>query len=160
MLFAKSTGGFYHPEIHRDIPADAVEISDAEYSMLMSSNKQIVSTADGRPILSDKPGPIPITRGDAKTLLTSTAARVLKNAAGTYAYASLEEVCSIREGAFASDGAFFRELREETRVLLLSLVAKLEDEQDMSAITAMSQEFQNKVREKLGTFVAATGESK
>jgi len=57
MFYAKSTGGFYDLSIHGDnIPADAVEITDAEHSALLegqSSGKIISADSFGAPILTD-----------------------------------------------------------------------------------------------------------
>lgn len=64
MFYAKSTGGFYVPEINgENIPADAVEISNAEHARLLagqSEGKQISADMDGRPILVDLPVCVPI----------------------------------------------------------------------------------------------------
>lgn len=61
MLYAKSTGGFYDPSIHGDnIPADAVEIADADHAALLdgqSRGKRIVADFDGNPALADPPAP-------------------------------------------------------------------------------------------------------
>ena len=61
MFYAKSTGGFYASEIHGDkIPADAVEITDAEHAALLegqSAGKRITADADGKPVLTDPPAP-------------------------------------------------------------------------------------------------------
>ena len=61
MFYSKSTGGFYSREIHGDnIPADAVEITDAEHAALIegqSMGKVIVADENGRPILQDPPPP-------------------------------------------------------------------------------------------------------
>ena len=61
MFYSKSTGGFYTPEIHGDnIPADAVEITEAEHAALIegqSLGKLIVADESGRPILQDPPLP-------------------------------------------------------------------------------------------------------
>lgn len=65
MLYAKSTGGFYKPEIHGDaIPADAVEITEAEHAALLegqSSGKIITADKNGKPVLSD---PLPPSSND------------------------------------------------------------------------------------------------
>lgn len=54
MYYAKSTGGFYLPDIHgENIPTDAVEIPDEEYAALMqaqSDGKQIIADDNGYPI--------------------------------------------------------------------------------------------------------------
>ena len=61
MYYSKSTNGFYTREIHGDnIPADAVEITDAEHAALLegqSQGKVIVADESGRPILQDPPPP-------------------------------------------------------------------------------------------------------
>jgi hypothetical protein len=61
MLYAKSTGGFYDRAIHGDnIPADAVEITEAEHAALIEGQalgKRIVADENGRPILQDPPPP-------------------------------------------------------------------------------------------------------
>jgi hypothetical protein len=55
MKFSASTGGFYCAEINGDnIPADAVEITDAEHAALLhgqSQGERIVADAAGRPVL-------------------------------------------------------------------------------------------------------------
>lgn len=60
MYYAKSTGGFYTAEIHGSaIPADAVEITDAQHQELLtgqSTGKCITADAEGAPILTD---PVP-----------------------------------------------------------------------------------------------------
>ena len=62
-FYSKITGGFYAREIHGDnIPADAVEITEAEHAALIegqSLGKLIVADASGRPILQDPPPPSP-----------------------------------------------------------------------------------------------------
>ena len=59
MFYAKSTGGFYTPEIHGDkIPSDAVEITEAQHAELLagqSAGKAISTDADGKPVLTDPP---------------------------------------------------------------------------------------------------------
>lgn len=60
MLYSKGTGGFYSRDIHADIPADAVEISDDEYAALIegqAAGKVISADAQGRPTLSDPAPP-------------------------------------------------------------------------------------------------------
>lgn len=59
MFYSKSTGGFYTREIHGDnIPADAVEITDAEHAALIegqSQGKRMVANDRGFPIAIDPP---------------------------------------------------------------------------------------------------------
>lgn len=61
MEYSKETGGFYLPAIHgANIPADAVEITDAEHKALLagqSAGRLIRADANGRPVLVDPPAP-------------------------------------------------------------------------------------------------------
>lgn len=55
-------GGFYIEGVHTSdqIPADAVEISNAEYQALMTGQSQgqrIVAGPEGKPMLADQPSP-------------------------------------------------------------------------------------------------------
>jgi hypothetical protein len=62
MYYAKSTNGFYDPEINKTIPADAVEVTPVVYKQLFdgqSAGKVIKADADGRPILVDLTPPPP-----------------------------------------------------------------------------------------------------
>ena len=56
--FSPSTRGFYHDDLHETMPADAVEITDAEYDAMIkgqSDRREIVPGPDGKPMLADKP---------------------------------------------------------------------------------------------------------
>jgi len=59
MFYSKSTGGFYDREIHgANIPADALEITDAKYAALLegqAAGKVITANAEGFPELTDPP---------------------------------------------------------------------------------------------------------
>ena len=61
MFYSMQTGGFYAREIHgNNIPADAVEITSAEYADLLtakSNGKLITADASGRLIAIDPPLP-------------------------------------------------------------------------------------------------------
>ena len=61
MFYAKSTSGFYSAEVHgKNIPSDAVEVTDAEYQELLAGQTQgkvIVANDAGNPCLLDPPEP-------------------------------------------------------------------------------------------------------
>ncbi len=61
MRYSKSTGGFYDTAIHGDnIPADAVDISDAYHAELLAAQSvgsRIEPDADGYPVAVDLPPP-------------------------------------------------------------------------------------------------------
>lgn len=64
MLYSKTTGGFYDPEIHGEaVPSDCVEISKERHAELLaeqSSGKVIVADKKGMPKAVD-PAPVAIT---------------------------------------------------------------------------------------------------
>ncbi|RRW28845.1 hypothetical protein [Ectopseudomonas oleovorans] len=64
MFYAKSTGGFYDPEIHgNNMPADVVEITVEQHAALLegqSHGMRITCGEDGYPLLAELP-PIPVT---------------------------------------------------------------------------------------------------
>ena len=61
MFYAKSTGGFYTPEINgENIPGDAVEITEGKYLELLQAQaggKIITSDDKGNPVAIDSPPP-------------------------------------------------------------------------------------------------------
>ena len=62
IFYSPASGGFYTDEIHGadGIPADAVEITDAEHAALLdaqSAGKIIKAGAEGKPVASDPPAP-------------------------------------------------------------------------------------------------------
>lgn len=89
MLYSKSIGGFYDPEIHgENIPSDATDESQWAYTHAellagQSTGKIITSDTDGFPILSD-PVPIPFADQAATYLATvrQTREMILNRLAG------------------------------------------------------------------------------
>jgi len=69
MMYSKTTGGFYHPSINKDIPADAVQVVSKDYNDLIlgqSKGKIIRPNNEGYPILVDPPPPTPEEEQEAK----------------------------------------------------------------------------------------------
>jgi hypothetical protein len=59
-LYAPSTGGFYNSDVHKTIPADAVQISDEERTALLKAQalgQAIAPGPDGRPMAETPPPP-------------------------------------------------------------------------------------------------------
>lgn len=54
MKYAPSTGGFYSPSIHPTIPADAIDITEAEYAALLAGVNcgRMIEVVDGVPVLA------------------------------------------------------------------------------------------------------------
>jgi len=63
IYYSASERGFFTDEIHGDkLPADVVEITDAEYRTLLDGQSEgqiIASDASGRPLLAQRPEPTP-----------------------------------------------------------------------------------------------------
>lgn len=62
MFYSAENRGFYSPEIHDEMPADAVEISDEAYLALLEAQgngQEIVPGPDGLPVAQDRPEPPP-----------------------------------------------------------------------------------------------------
>lgn len=93
IFFSAQTNGFYIREIHKNIPADAVEITVEEWRALLdgqAQGKMIAADARGFPVLKDPPPPTPIVPRS----VTMRQARLALLAAGHYekvqaAFASL-----------------------------------------------------------------------
>lgn len=75
LFYSAAEGGFYIPEIHgADIPADAVEITEAEHRALLagqSAGQRIVADGQGRPTLqnplADPAAALAFARGNARS---------------------------------------------------------------------------------------------
>lgn len=60
IYYSKTAGGFFSESVHTDIPADAVEISQEQYTELLQAQargSQIVADGAGWPILLPPPPP-------------------------------------------------------------------------------------------------------
>lgn len=88
IFYSKTTGGFYDTDVHAEdqIPADAIEISEADHAALIESQclgKMIGCDADGYPVAIDPPGPTPAElwaarRKEAQTSLEQSDITVLR----------------------------------------------------------------------------------
>lgn len=91
MHYSAIENAFYDPALQADLPADAVEILQADYSVLragQSAGKRIEPGPDGRPVLAE-PGPRPFAVYGA---IVSSRCRALRAAAaGTDDPAKLAE---------------------------------------------------------------------
>lgn len=62
MKFSKSTLSFYDPALGGNIPSDAVDITDAQHTLLLAgqaSGQSIVADATGAPVLQAPAAPTP-----------------------------------------------------------------------------------------------------
>lgn len=116
MFYSETTGGFYTREIHGDnIPADAVEITEAEHAALIegqSKGKVIMADENGRPILQDPPPPT------AEQIMSRLEARVqqwLDDEARALGYDDIKSAVTYAEESavpkFQQEGQALRRLR-------------------------------------------------
>lgn len=116
VFYSPTTGGFYIREIHGDnIPADAVEITEAEHATLIegqSKGQRIVADENGRPILQDPPPP---TAGQIMSRLASRVQSWLDGQARALGYDDIKSAVSYAEEPavprFQQEGQALRRLR-------------------------------------------------
>lgn len=94
-FYSASTGGFYLSSIHDFIPDDKFEISQKEYSALLSgqeSGKLIQSDKNGKPVLVDPPA---LT--DVQLAIMADAKRSALMAEATVAINPLQDAVDLEE---------------------------------------------------------------
>ena len=116
VFYSQTTGGFYIREVHGDnIPADAVEITEAEHAALIegqSNGKRIVADANGRPALQDPPPPTP---EQIMSRLSARVQRWLDEQARSLGYDDIKSAVSYADEPavpqFQQEGQALRRLR-------------------------------------------------
>ena len=130
MFYSKSTGGFYDTAIHGDnIPADAVEITEAEHAALLegqSQGKRIVADESGRPTLQDPPPP---TAEQIIAQYTNGVQQHLDTFARTRNYDSNLSACTYATSTvpkFKAEGQYAVEARDATWAKCYEVLAAVE----------------------------------
>lgn len=116
MFYSATTGGFYSPEKHADkMPADAVELSDDEYSEVMrlhSTGLVIVPGEGGRPTLAE---PAPPTPEQQVVIIRDKIQLVLDDEARKYGYDDIKAAVTYADepsvAKFQAEGRAFRAWR-------------------------------------------------
>lgn len=130
MFYSKSTNGFYTPEIHGDnIPADAVEITEAEHAALIegqSMGKVIVADENGRPILQDPPPPTP---EQIMAKIVEATQKRLDDFARTRNYDNILSVCTYATSTvpkFKAEGQYCVAARDTTWAKLYEILSEVQ----------------------------------
>lgn len=130
MFYSKTTGGFYTREIHGDnIPADAVEITEAEHAALIegqSMGKVIVADENGRPTLQDPPPP---TAEQIIAQYTAAVQKHLDDFARTRGYDGILSAATYATSTnpkFAVEGQYAVEARDATWAKCYEVLAVVE----------------------------------
>lgn len=130
MFYAKSTGGFYTPEIHGDaIPSDAVEITPEEHAALLAGQGQgklIVADGDGRPLLQDPPPPTP---EQIVAQYTAAVQQRLDDFAKTRGYDGILSAATYATSTvlkFAAEGQYAVQIRDATWAKCYEILAAVQ----------------------------------
>ena len=130
VFYSPTAGGFYTREIHGDnIPADAVEITEAEHAALLegqSMGKIIVADESGRPILQDPPPP---TAGQTIEQYMAAVQGHLDTFARTRNYDSILSAATYATSTnpkFAVEGRYAVEARDATWSKCYEVLAAVE----------------------------------
>lgn len=149
MKYSPSTKGFYNPQIHKVIPEDAVEVSDAEYRGLLAgeaSGKRIIATSAGTPALTSRPAPYEIDAEFGKVRIRAAVTKMLNAKAAQYHFDGIADACSYTEGMYAEQSKRFVELRDKVRTEMIAQLDKLNGKMDISVIQTMIQHMENMVK--------------
>ena len=130
VFYSPTTGGFYDTAIHGDnIPADAVEITEAEHAALIegqSNGKRIVADESGRPILK---GPPPPTTEQTVAQYMAAVQKHLDDFARTQNYDGILSAASYATSTvpkFAAEGQYAVEARDATWAKCYEVLAAVE----------------------------------
>ncbi|MDO9235958.1 MAG: hypothetical protein Q7U28_08000 [Aquabacterium sp.] len=130
MFYSKSNNGFYAIEIHGDaIPADAVEITDAEHAALLegqSQGQRIAADAGGFPVLAD---PLPPTAEQVQSAFSAAIQARLDTFARTRNYDGILSASTYATSTvpkFAAEGQAAVNLRDATWAAAYVILAAVE----------------------------------
>lgn len=130
MFYSASNNGFYTREIHGyNIPADAVEITEAEHAALLegqSMGKVIVADESGRPILQDLPPP---TAEQIIAQYTAAVQKRLDDFARTRNYDGIMSAATYATSTvptFKAEGQYAVEARDATWAKCYEVLAAVE----------------------------------
>lgn len=107
LSYSPSTGGFFHAELHDELPADAQPVSEAKHRELLAAQAagaRIVAGPDGRPTLV-RPTPVKLAqrRTNAMMQVKAEAARRIEVIAPIW-----RQLNALRSAAGAGDPIFAR----------------------------------------------------
>lgn len=94
MKYSKSTNAFYDTSLHKKIPADAVDVTDAQYATVRAAHAAghvISADAEGAPITTARPDR---TAAQTARALEKAVGAYLNNAAKALGYDSIESAVS------------------------------------------------------------------
>lgn len=130
VFYSPTTGGFYIRDIHGDnIPADAVEITEAEHAALLEGQSQgnaVVADENGRPILQDPP---PLTPEQIVAQYTAAVQQHLDDFARTRNYDSILSAATYAPSTvpkFSAEGQYAVEARDATWAKCYEILAAVE----------------------------------
>lgn len=130
MFYSKSTGGFYDASIHgNNIPADAVEITEAEHAALLDAQaqgKRIQADVNGNPVAVDPPAP---TAEQIIAGFTGAIQQRLDDFAKTRGYDGILSACTYATSTvpkFKAEGQYCVDARDATWAKCYEILASVE----------------------------------
>ena len=117
MFYSPSARGFFHPEIHTDIPSDAVEITEEQHQALLlgeSGGFRIEANAQGQPALV---APLPPSPEQLQSSFVAAIQQRLDTFAQARGYDGILSACSYASSSvakFAAEGRRAVDLRDQT----------------------------------------------
>lgn len=118
MFYSKSTGGFYDPAIHTQMPKDAVEITVEEHAALLGAQSigKVIAFDEStqKPVANDPPPP---TSEQIITQYTAAIQARLDNFARTRGYDNCLSACTYatsQVAKFAAEGQYMVNARDTT----------------------------------------------
>jgi|GEM_PF-3578502 hypothetical protein len=123
--------GFFNSEIHKDIPEDAIQITDEYYNVLLngqSNGKQIITDENGYPILLD------LSKGKEKEIylyeFEENVLKYLDNVAKERGYDDIISLCSYATSSneqFRKEGIAGNEFRDKVWIKFFELSEQIKN---------------------------------
>lgn len=128
MFYSHSAAGFFHPDIHVDLPADVVEITTQEHAALLAgeaAGQRISLDAGGRPVLVAAP---PLSAEQLQGRFTAAIQARLDGWAKERNYDGILSACTYATSSvqkFRDEGQLAVDMRDQTWASAYAILAQV-----------------------------------